>query len=356
MARKPSTKKQLGKLKKLAKGRKRALILLQDNPDPDAIASAAGLKLLLREIADCDTSIAHAGIIGRSENRRMLKYLGLNLRNADELTFDEYDLVAMVDTQPVFGNNPVEDQAEVDVVLDHHEWAESTRQVELSDIRANYGATSTIVGEYLREAGVELSMPMATALLYGIQSDTQEFGRATSDADIEMFTHLYPQANKRYLSRIENEQEPREYFTAVSRGLRDTRTYDNTAVCWLGRTINPDMTGEVADLLLRLEDADWVLCQGLFRGVVYISLRTTERGQDASSVAKEIVRDLGTAGGHEMLAGGQIKVSRDSFKRANKLRKQVERNFLDYFDIDPRCRRMLVSRATERQKDKTPKS
>ncbi len=354
MARRPSTKEQLRKLKKLIRGRKKALILLQDNPDPDAIASASALRFLLKEIAGCETTIAHSGIVGRSENRRMLKYLGLNMRNADELELEQYDLVAMVDTQPVFGNNPVDDEQQVDVVIDHHEWAGSPSRVAFSDIRAHYGAASTIVAEYLFEAGLEPPIPLATALLYGIQSDTQEFGRATSDADIAVFTRLYPQANKRYLSHIENTQEPREYFTAVSRGLHDARTYQNIAICWLGRTINPDMTGEVADLLMRLEGADWILCGGLFRGVLYLSLRTTQRDSDASSVAKEIVADMGTAGGHEMLAGGQITVPRNSFKKADKLRKQVERNFLRHFDIDPRCRRLLVSRATERHHEKTP--
>lgn len=354
MAHRPSTKEQLRKLKKLVRGRKKALILLQDNPDPDAIASAGGLRLLLKEAAGCETTIAHSGIVGRSENRMMLKYLGLKMRNADELDLEQYDLVTMVDTQPVFGNNPVNDEQRVDVVIDHHEWAESTRQVEFSDIRAHYGATSTIIAEYLFESDLELPTPLATALLYGIQSDTQEFGRATSDADIAVFTQLYPQANKRYLSHIENTQEPREYFTAVSRGLHDTRTYENTAVCWLGRTINPDMTGEVADLLMRLEGADWVLCEGLFRGVLYMSLRTTQRESNASNVAKEIVADMGTAGGHEMLAGGQITVPRNSFKEADKLRKQVERNFLNHFKIDHRCRRRLVSRSVERHHEKTP--
>jgi len=353
---KPSTKQRLAELKRLAKGRRRALILLQDNPDPDAIASAAALKLLLKELAGCDTAIAHGGVVGRAENRSMLRYLGATLRPAAEVRLDKFDLVAMVDTQPGFGNNPVGDPDRVDVVIDHHPQAQRLTRVPLRDIRLNYGATSTILGEYLRQAGITPPAPLATALLYGIQSDTQDFGRESTQADIDMFTYLYPMANKRLLSRIENEQEPREYFTTVSRALRDSRTYGNTVICWLGRMINPDMTGEIADLLLRLDEAEWALCQGLYKGTVYLSLRTDCRGANAGALMKTIVAGLGTGGGHEMLAGGQIGVERDSLKLANQLRKQVERNLLDHFKLDPKNRRRLVSRAGERGKEKTRKN
>jgi len=354
LPRRPSTKRRLADLRRLAKGRRRVLILLQDNPDPDAIASAAALKLLLREVAGCETVIAHDGVVGRAENRSMLRYLGTPMRPARETPVDKFDLVAMVDTQPGFGNNPG-DRAAVDVVIDHHERCGRMPDVGLCDVRPNYGATSTILAEYLREAGIEPPVPIATALAYGIQSDTQDFGRETSEADIRAFTELYPLANKRLLSRIENEQQPREYFTAVSRALRDARTYGNAVLCWLGRMINPDMTGEIADLLLRLDEAEWAVCQGLYKGTLYVSLRTDLRDANADRVMRTILGDLGVGGGHEMIAGGQVPVERDSHKAADELRKQIERNFLDRFKLDPKGRRMLVSRAGERKSETTPK-
>ena len=355
MPKRPPTKRRLAELKRLAKGRRRALILLQDNPDPDAIASAAALKLLLRELAGCDAVIAHGGVVGRAENRSMLRYLGASMRSASDVEPDRFDLVAMVDTQPAFGNNPVDDPDQVDVVIDHHERIGRPPGTAFRDIRPGYGATATILAEYLCAAEITPPAPLATALAYGIQSDTQDLGRESTQADIQMFTDLYPLANKRLLSRIENEQEPREYFTTVSRALRDTRTYGNAAACWLGRMINPDMTGEIADLLLRLDEAEWVICQGLYKGTLYLSLRTDIRNADAGGVIRSIIGDLGTGGGHEMLAGGQINIERDSFKLADQRRKQVERAFLDYFELDPKSRRLLVSRAGEEQASKAPK-
>lgn len=349
MAEKPTTRQRLAVLRRLAHGCKRSLILLQNNPDPDAIASAAAFKFLLKAIADCDSVVAYGGVVGRAENRSMLKYLGVSMRNVADAPLEKFDLVAMMDTQPGFGNNPVDDHTKVQVVIDHHARCGRMPGVRLCDIRPSYGATSTIVAEYVREAGLEIPPALITALTYGIQSDTQDLGRDASEADIRVFTELYPLADKRRLSRIENEQEPREYFTAVSRALRDCRTFENVATCWLGRMLNPDMTGEIADLLVRCDEVDWALCQGLHGGTLYLSIRTDFRSVDAGGVMKEIIAGLGTGGGHEMLAGGQVAVERDSVKVANVLRRQLERRFLAHFGLDPRNWRRLVSRAGERR-------
>ncbi len=356
MPRKPSTECCLAKLERLAKGQKRALILLQNNPDPDAIASAAALKLLLRELGGCETVIAHGGVVGRAENRSMLRYLGVTLRPADSAPLEKFDLVAMVDTQPGFGNNPVNEPERVDVVIDHHERAGRLPGVALCDVRPNYGATSSILAEYLLAARIKLPTPLATALAYGIQSDTQDLGRETSDADIAAFTQLYPLANKRLLSRIENEQEPREYFDVVSRALLDARTYRDVGVCWLGRIPHPELTGEIADFLVRCDEIDWALCQGLHDGTLYVSLRTDIRNENADNVMRKIIAGIGTGGGHEMIAGGQVLIERNRLTTANRIRKQIERNLLAHFKLDPKCRRALVCRARKSPSRKTAKA
>ena len=90
-------------------------------------------------------------------------------------------------------------------------------------------------------------------------------------------------------------------------------------------------------------------------GTLYISLRSDFRNVDAGAAVKAVIGALGSGGGHEMIAGGQIPVGRDSLRLANKLRSQVERNLLDHFKLDPKARRLLVSRAGERRTAKAPK-
>ena len=68
---------RLRKLLAVAKGHERALVLTHDNPDPDAVASACGLAHLLHQCAGVTATAAYGGIIGRAENKAMLKVLHL---------------------------------------------------------------------------------------------------------------------------------------------------------------------------------------------------------------------------------------------------------------------------------------
>jgi len=71
---------RLRKLLQVAKGHHRALILTHDNPDPDAVASACGLAYLLAHCAGLSTTAAYGGIIGRAENKAMLRVLHLPIQ------------------------------------------------------------------------------------------------------------------------------------------------------------------------------------------------------------------------------------------------------------------------------------
>ena len=93
------------KLIQLLKGKGNLLIVMQDNPDPDSIASAVGLRRFANNTAGVQCSITHSGTIGRSENRALVNYLSLNLHQISNIDFKKFDLIAMVDTQPGTGNN-----------------------------------------------------------------------------------------------------------------------------------------------------------------------------------------------------------------------------------------------------------
>jgi nanoRNase/pAp phosphatase (c-di-AMP/oligoRNAs hydrolase) len=150
-------------------------------------------------------------------------------------------------------------------------------------------------------------MPLATALLYGIRSDTQDLGREATRADIAATLYLYPLASQRTLSRIQNAVVPREYFAMLSCALRRAVVGGRGVFCSLGSTANPDMVGELADLLLRYEGCTWVLTCGLCGAVLRLSLRCRpDPDADAGSVVSRLVGSLGTGGGHGAAAGGQV--------------------------------------------------
>lgn len=317
------SKTKLEQLKSLLQGHQTMLIVIQDNPDPDSIASAVALRKLANTLAEVQCSIAHSGTVGRGENRALVKYLGLNLRPLNQIDPTAFELFALVDTQPGTGNNSLPRQIEPDIVIDHHPCRKTTRSCRFTDIRSHYGATATILYEYFKGAGIKIETPMATAMLYAIRSDTQDLGRDTSRADIQALTELFQTANNRMLSEIQRGKVQRDYFQMLSDALKKAKVYGNAIVTNLGCIDNPDMIAEVADLLLRDDLTNWVMAYGFSREKLAISLRTEQEQLGADKVMHRIVARKGTGGGHPSYAGGQISIKRLTQKQIEKLEKLI---------------------------------
>ena len=292
----------------LASGRKTALIMIQDNPDPDAIASAAGLARLLKRRSGVECTIAYGGVIGRSENRALVNCLGIDLLPAVRVELADYDLVATLDAQPGARNNALTAADKVDIVIDHHPRIKGARRPRFADIRTRCGATATIITQYLRAARVKLDSLLATALLYGIKSDTQDLGREATHADEEAFFYLYRLADKALLGKIEHEKVTRDYFAVLQQVMATARVYGDVLVASAGELDNPDWVAETADLLLRLEGIEWVMCFGRVGNNLHMSVRALDEEAHAGEVLREVVRSRTAAGGHATMAGGRVAV------------------------------------------------
>ncbi len=323
------TSSKLQKLTELLTGKAYLLIVVQDSPDPDSLAAAVALRRLAKSLANQQCSIAYGGTVGRGENRALVEYLSLNLRPCDEIDYSKFDLIALVDTQPGTGNNSLPETVVPHIVIDHHPIRRQTRMVPFTDIRSSYGATSTILVEYLIEAGITPDTPLATALLYGIRSDTQDLGREASRADVEAIEFLYPFANKRMLSIIQRGKVPRVYYQMLADALRNARVQGRAIITDLGDIDNPDMIAEVADLLLREDETTWTMCTGYWKDRLLISIRTSEESNLAEKVIKRMVARKGTGGGHLTYAGGQIPLIKGTKKEREELERHVQRKFLE---------------------------
>ena len=326
---------KIEQLNAILNGHKTMLIVMQDNPDPDSIAAAVALRKLANTLADVQCSIAHCGTVGRGENRALVKYLGLNLRDLAQIDLTGFDLVAMVDTQPGTGNNSLPDPVEPDIVIDHHPCRKTTRRCRFTDIRSSYGATVTILYEYFKAAGIKIDTPLATAMLYAIRSDTQDLGRDAARADTQALTELFMTANKRMLSEIQRGKVQRGYFQMLSDALKQAKVYGNAIVTNLGCIDNPDMIAEVADLLLRDDLTNWVMVYGICRDKLAISLRTEQEQLAADKVMHRIVARKGTGGGHPSYAGGQIGINGLTQKQVDKIEKLVVVRFVQAVAKEP---------------------
>ena len=321
---------QLERLSAVLDGARNMLIIVQNTPDPDAIAAAAALRELANQRHEIACSIGHSGAVWRAENLAHLRYLNLKTRTLADLDLDRFDRLAMVDAQPGAGNVSFDSAVRLDVVIDHHPIRPETRSARFTDIRSRYGATSTILYEYLTAAEVAIPTPVATAMVYGIRSDTQDLGRESTRADLEAFLDLYPDANARALGRIVQAPLPRSYFSKLRIALDQATIYGNRVVSYLGHLDSPEMVAEAADLLLRAEEIDWAMCLAVIDGWLHLSLRTTDRDRNAGHIARNLGGRRGFGGGHQALAAAQIPLSakNNGDRRIRALVRGLTRRFL----------------------------
>jgi nanoRNase/pAp phosphatase (c-di-AMP/oligoRNAs hydrolase) len=309
---------------------KRVLILTHNNPDPDAIAAGWALKYLIRKKWKGSAELAYGGLIARAENRALVRLLNIDIKPLDSVNLDDFDVFALVDTQPRAGNNSLPPHLKASIVIDHHGARKSALKEDLADIRLGYGSSATILAEYLLQAGVPIPRRMATALYLGIKTDTQNLGRHATEVDYNAAIALYPKIQLKTLSQIEYPDLARDYFLDFDRGLHDARIYGKVIFCDLGYLTNTDMVALMADFFLRFAEVSWSFVMGMSDSRLIFSLRTKRATQNAGQVARRMVKGLGTAGGHGRTGGGQIPIQGILHEKAEKTRQFIQKRFLRY--------------------------
>jgi len=323
---------RLDRLFEAVGGATNVLILPHNDPDPDAIASALALRHLLAERLGVEGHIAYKGIIGRAENKALVRYLDHPLRRLRGSDLSQSVPIALIDTQPGAGNNALSPKYTAAIVLDHHTWREATAAAGFADVRPDLGATSTILTEYLQAANIEPTPPLATALFYGIKTDTMGLGRGATPDDAAAYFYLQPRIDVEALVEIERAQVPAEYFQKLDTTLHAARVYDGVVVSYIGLMRHPDLAAEMADILLRLEGTRWVICMGVYKDHLILAVRTRSRRVKAGQLAQAIVGGRGTAGGHGTMAGGQIALKGEE---PGRMARQIGQRALEYLQVGP---------------------
>jgi nanoRNase/pAp phosphatase (c-di-AMP/oligoRNAs hydrolase) len=281
----------------------RVLILMQDDPDPDAIASALALKAVLGRNRAAAT-IGTFGTITRAENRAMTRILEIDVEAIKPTALADYDMLAIVDAQPSFFEERIE---RVDLVVDHHP-EETPVRAALKDIRPSYGATATILSEYLRAVDAKLPQRLATALLYGIKADTQHLERGATRADMDAFVFVHAHANHSALRRIERPELPDEALDVLARGIAKRHVVNGVVFAHLGPIAYPELVAQFADFFLQVEGAEWSVVSGTVHGELHISVRNVGYVRAAGEVVRLGFGDLGGAGGHRSMAKAVIRL------------------------------------------------
>jgi nanoRNase/pAp phosphatase (c-di-AMP/oligoRNAs hydrolase) len=310
------------------------LVLTHRSPDPDALGSCVGMATLVERGFGLPVRVATSGRIFRAENVAMVRELGLRFEDQAGLDPSEFAGAILVDTQPDFGHTKVPEELDVVGVIDHHIPPErdDRREVACADVRTDIGSSSTLVYEYLRDAGVELDGHTATALFCGVRFDTGDLAQDVAELDEEAYYETFRRADKALLARVQRPRLPQQYYSELSRSLRLVRRHGPAVVALLGPVSNPESVAEMADFFLRMEGARWSLVGGAFEGQYFVSLRTQPGGPEAYELLDRVLVDGGSFGGHGRIAGGQVPLEDTDALGIRRVERRLRRRVVEIID------------------------
>ncbi|AGN02043.1 exopolyphosphatase-like enzyme [Salinarchaeum sp. Harcht-Bsk1] len=282
-------------------------VLTHDNPDPDAIASAVALVEIAAAVG-VEAEVCYFGTIAHQENRALVNLLDLDLRELEELDeLEEYGGLALVDHARPGVNDQLPDGTHVDVVIDHHP-THGPDEAGFVDLRSGVGSTSTLLTEYFDRLGVELTEPVATALLYGLRVDTDDFTREVSGADFEAAATLVPNVDTSVLERVESPSVSEETMEVLAWAIERRQRHGAALTACVGELSDRDALAQAADRLLDLEGISTTLVFGIIDDTVFVSGRARGAGIDLGATLRSAFGQLGSAGGHADMAGAQLPV------------------------------------------------
>ena len=258
-------------------------------PDPDSLGSMYGLAHLVGSCLGKPTRLTRDGPVSRAENRTMVELLNLELLPVEELDWSRNEAVVMVDSQPNTGRHTLDDDVPLYAVIDHHETPGDLSAVPFVDVRRTLGATCSLVTRYLMEQDVRIPTPVATALLYGIETETSGYPREASPVDDSALLYLYPLADKDLIARIRNARLPHAHFECLLQALQSSFIYDKLIISWVNELPVPELAAEVCDFMIRFEEVDWAVCAGVHDDQLILSARTAVPNGRAGEVLRQVV-------------------------------------------------------------------
>jgi nanoRNase/pAp phosphatase (c-di-AMP/oligoRNAs hydrolase) len=283
---------------------KRLAIVVHNNPDPDAIASALALQSIATYF-DVSSDIVYHGEIGHQENKAFVNLLGIDLYRMEDINIRSYDKIAMLDCAIPGANNALPSDIPIGVIIDHHPIGDSKINAEFIDIRPNVGATATIMTKYLQELNVDINSTLSTALLYGIRTDTLDFKRNTDSADLSAASYLYPLSDHDVLEQLDRPSMSIETLDVLGEAINNRQVIGSYLLSNVGSIHDRDTLPQAADYLLHLEGISTSIVFGVSDELIYISGRSNDIRVNLGDIMKRAFGDE-TGGGHATAAAAQI--------------------------------------------------
>jgi len=320
-----SNKERINYFLKLFNKEDKVLVLIW--ADPDALACAFALKRILQNRVE-RIDISNVNEIVRLNNQLMVEVLKIPLVKFSSELLGMYNKFILVDSQP--SHREEFKNIKFTAVIDHHPFTEGW-EAEYVDIRPDYGAVSTILFEYLKTLKIKPSVYLATALIYGIKVDTDNFLRSANLHDVIAFQRLYKYMNKYLLNKIEGHHIKRSELKYFKIALDQMKFQKGKIFVYIGKVLNTDILVIIADFLSRVYETSWVFVGGEFKKNLIIIIRCDGYKKDAGKLAKKLFKSIGFAGGHREKARAEIPFSNLNIESEKFDTKSLIKLFEKYF-------------------------
>ncbi|MFB6282416.1 MAG: bifunctional oligoribonuclease/PAP phosphatase NrnA [Halobacteria archaeon] len=280
-------------------------VVCHDNPDPDCIASALALKAIAESFGVEEVSILYSGEVSHQQNRAFVNLMDVDMRTYDDIDLNTFDLVAFVDHSIKGANNEVGEDVDIDFVIDHHQ-SENGIDAEYVDVREEYGATTTMLVQYMTALGVVPDEELATGLLFAIRRETLDFIRGLTEHEFDAAKYLFELADIDLLNEMIKPAFTPQTLDTIGEAILNRDVRASALVSGVGRTSERDALPQAADYLMNLEGIATVLVFGIVNEEIQISARSNDSRINLDSVVRDAFGDVGSAGGHRDMAGAQI--------------------------------------------------
>ena len=286
----------------------RITIQCHDNPDADALGSGYGLYCYFKD-RNKDVKFIYSGrnIIQKSNLKLMVEKLGISIEYVpvdEALNFDCGDILITVDCQYGAGNVtaiPAKDVA----IIDHHQI--EIENIEKMHVLSDYGSCSTVVWKLITQEGYKVSDDnyLATALYYGLLTDTNNFAEINNPIDRDMHDEL--PANNSLITQFCNSNiSLKELEIAGIAMIRYSFNENHNYAMIKSQPCDPNILGVISDFLLQVDKVYSCVVFNDVTGGYKLSVRSCVREVNASELAAFLTEGIGSGGGHYQKAGGFI--------------------------------------------------
>lgn len=272
-------------------------------PDPDALGSAYGLSTLLKHF-QISSTLCYDGRIDKLSTRKILQDFEIAIFSKEQLTdMTAQSPIILVDSQKASGN--VTDLIGDEIgCIDHHPTIVEV-PYQYKDVR-NAGACSTLIAQYFQKLHITPDKPTATALLYGIKMDTNQFTRGVTQLDVEMFAFLNPLIDEAMLRSVSSNTMEFSDLSAFGAVFNSIRVFDKTGIAYIPFSCPDALIAMTSDFILALEEVEFVIVYAKRDTDWKFSVRSEDDRLDAGEIIHEALLGIGNGGGHACMAGGII--------------------------------------------------